>query len=37
MQISKISSRGYVFTFFELKNTEFNCTTNVYEIGRAHV
>ncbi|KGN02983.1 Zn-dependent hydrolase [Clostridium novyi A str. 4570] len=33
MQISKISSRGYVFTFFELKNTEFNCTTNVYVIN----
>lgn len=33
MQISKVSSRGYVFTFFELKNTEFNCTTNVYVIN----
>ncbi|KEH97733.1 MBL fold metallo-hydrolase [Clostridium massiliodielmoense] len=32
MKINKISSRGYVFTFSELENTEFNCTTNVYLI-----
>ncbi|MCY6356787.1 MBL fold metallo-hydrolase [Clostridium sp. ZS2-4] len=32
MKVEKLGSRGYVFTFFELVNSEFNCTTNVYLI-----
>lgn len=38
MQINKVGSRGYVFTFDRLKNTEFNCTTNIYLIdGKKHI
>ncbi|KEI01517.1 MBL fold metallo-hydrolase [Clostridium botulinum] len=38
MYINKVGSRGYVFTFDELKNTEFDCTTNVYLIdGNRHI
>ncbi|MCY6484054.1 MBL fold metallo-hydrolase [Clostridium aestuarii] len=33
MKINKVGSRGYMFTFYELKNTEFDCTTNVYLIN----
>lgn len=38
MRINKVGSRGYVFTFDELKSTEFNCTTNIYLIdGNKHI
>lgn len=32
MKVTKVGSRGYVFTFYELKATEFDCITNVYVI-----
>ncbi|MCY6372306.1 MBL fold metallo-hydrolase [Clostridium ganghwense] len=32
MKIKRVGSRGYMFTFFELVDTEFDCSTNVYLI-----
>ncbi|WMJ82147.1 MBL fold metallo-hydrolase [Clostridium sp. MB40-C1] len=38
MKVNRIGSRGFIFTFDELLNTEFNCTTNVYLIdGKSHI
>ncbi|MCY6959415.1 MBL fold metallo-hydrolase [Clostridium brassicae] len=38
MKVDRIGSRGFVFTFDELLNTEFNCTTNIYVIdGKSHI
>ncbi len=33
MDIKKVGKRGLLFTFFELKNSDYDCVTNVYVIN----
>lgn len=33
MDLKKIGTRGFLFTFYELKNSEYDCVTNIYAIN----